>query len=302
MTLCRWQEQTGHRAARPLVQRLLENFGGESEMDVLARLADVDPLFAEVSRTRDPLLERSLETWRERGARFVVLGREGYPHALSECADPPLTLSLWGDPGALSGRALSVVGTREPAMRSLAWMDRELWAFCRRTRVPLVSGGARGVDQKAHAVALRAGVPTAVFLPSGLERFYPRELEAWARPVLEGGGVFVSEYPLGTEMRKPHFHHRNRLIAAAGRMVLIIEARAKGGTLLTAARAAETGRPLLVIPAHPDEERFAGNLTLLSEGATLVRQSEDLTLFWQAEEISALSEIARIGAARQVFS
>lgn len=293
--LCRWQEFSAHRLSRTLIQRILEVSAHESEEIALERLREADSLIDEISRFPDEAGLRQMESWRSRGVHFEVYGRGKYPEILKECADPPITLSLWGDPSVLQRSSLSVVGSREPAGRSLEWMDRELWSFCRRVRAPLVSGGARGIDQKAHAVALRAGVPTAVFLPSGLERLYPREMESWVRPVLEGGGVFVSEYPLGAEMRKAHFHHRNRLIAAAGRVVLVIEARVKGGTLLTAARAAETGRPLLVVPAHPDEERFAGNLMLLAEGATLVRQAEDLTLFWQAEEISGLVGRVQIG-------
>lgn len=296
LALSEWQRDPSHRRYRPRVQAILENSGSCPEEGLVERLAEEALCFRKsYSHVRGMDLA-PLEMFLLRGGRLGILGREGYPMVLRECADPPLTLSFLGDPGILNRRCLSVVGSREPDGRSLEWMERELWSFCRRTRTPLVSGGARGIDQKAHAVALRAGVGTAVFLPSGLDRLYPRDLESWVRAVVDGGGVFVSEYPLGMEMRKAHFHHRNRLIAAAGRMTLIIEARIKGGTMLTAARAAETGRPLLVIPGHPEEMRFSGNLSLLSEGATLVRQSEDLTLFWQAEEISSLVEGVNTGA------
>jgi DNA processing protein len=84
-------------------------------------------------------------------------------------------------------------------------------------------------------------------------------------------------------MRKSNFHHRNRLIAAASRAVLIVEAREQSGTLITAARAAEIGRPLFVVPGHPGQVQFAGNLALLRDNASITRHFEDLMCYWKSE-------------------
>lgn len=227
---------------------------------------------------------------RRKGFHLLTPLSPDFPSHWLRCADPPLTLTVKGSLASLGAPALSVVGSREPGPESLRWLETELAEFCRSTRAVIVSGGARGIDQKAHAIAIRSGSPTVALLPSGLEQPYPADFERWFPAIIDGGGAIVSEYPAGAPMRKAHFHHRNRLIAAAGRLVLVVEARAKSGTLITAARAAEIGRPLLVVPGHPMDVRFIGNLQLLSEGATPIRQNEDLTLFWQAEQRAEMRE------------
>lgn len=235
----------------------------------------------------------------QRGFRCLTPADPEFPERWLATADPPLTLSVLGSVHALSSPALSVVGSREPVPESLAWMEAELTAFCRQTRATIVSGGARGIDQKAHSVALRSGSPTVALLPSGLDFPYPADFRRWFPAIVEGGGAVVSEYPATMPMRKPHFHHRNRLIAAAARMVLIVEARLRSGTLITATRAAEIGRPLFVVPGHPHQPHFCGSLQLLSEGGTLVRQAEDLTLFWQAESAEFFEPHLPLGVAEK---
>lgn len=219
----------------------------------------------------------------QRGVHLWVYGGPAFPECFQRMGDPPLTLAVWGGTDGFGQAGLSVVGSRDPSEKSLEWMEKELSIFCRQNPLTIVSGGARGIDQKAHSVAIRTGRPTIVFLPSGLNHLYPTNLRDWVKPVLDGGGCFVSEYPASSPMWKAHFHHRNRLIAAAGIVTLIVEARARSGTLITATRAAEMGRPLMVVPGHAGDPRFTGSLELIIEGGTMVRQSEDLTLFWQSE-------------------
>lgn len=288
--LRRLQTHSHHLVYRPLLLSLLE--GGPPGMDWghfldLARergcpveeLESGAPEPAEISRFESRRLLAQ-------GFHLLTPSHPDYPESFRRSIDPPLTLTVRGNLQTLSLPGLAVVGTREPTMDSLHWMESELGAFCREQRVPIFSGGARGIDQKAHSVALRHGSATVVFLPSGIENAYPADIVKWFKPILEGGGAIVSEYPAREVMRKAHFHQRNRLIAAAGVATLVVEAKIRSGTLITAMRAAEIGRPLLALPGHPLNPHFGGNLQLLAEGATMVRQSEDLTLFWQAEKMT----------------
>lgn len=217
------------------------------------------------------------------GVNFVVYGEELYPPQCYLMIDPPLTLSYRGSPAWLGEKTLSVVGSREPAADSLLWMEKELTTFCEQERACIVSGGARGVDQKAHSVALRRSCPTIVVLPSGLGEIYPRSLIEWMGLVLEQGGCFLSEYDFQQKMHKHLFHHRNRLIAALGRASLLVEARRRSGTLITAAQAVQLGRPVWIVPGHPLDPHFAGGLDLLMEGAQLVRDAQDLLMFFKSE-------------------
>ncbi len=224
----------------------------------------------------------------ERKIHQIIYGSQFFPPALTELADPPLTLTLDGSVENILKPALSVVGSREVRTESLQWMENELLPFLRKTTPLVVSGGARGIDQQAHRMAIRAKTPTAIVIPSGLQNIYPSQLESWREMVLSCGGFFLSEYPCNYLIRKEHFHQRNRLISALGKMLLVVEGKTRSGTWLSASRAAEIGRPIFTLPGAPWDPNFRGNLELLREGATLVLDHEDLELFWQAENSESL--------------
>lgn len=228
----------------------------------------------------------------KKGIQLVCYGEDLYPSSCYRMEEPPLTLSYQGAPAWQGSEALSVVGSREPAFESLQWMEKEFSAFCLKARPCVVSGGARGIDQKAHAIAVRSGLKTVVVLPSGLGALYPESLREWMEPVLAQGGCFLSEYAFEQRMHKHLFHHRNRLIAALGKATLLVEARRRSGTLITAQQALHLGRPVWVIPGHPLDGHFGGSLDLLTEGACLIRDAEDLFMSFDVEATAPRAEIS----------
>jgi DNA processing protein len=219
--------------------------------------------------------EESLAWMRERGARHTFPLLDDYPRELLELDDPPLFLSYFGSPCWIGSRKLSVVGSRTPAQSSIRWSELHLSALLKKSYV-LVSGGARGVDQTAHAVSLRAGLPTAAFLPSGLARIYPSSFESWIGPIIDAGGAVISELGPFEEMRKHYFVKRNRMIAAMSPVTLVVESRRQSGTMITAREAIRYNRTVAVVPGLPDEARWAGSLDLLISGAQGVRDAIDL--------------------------
>ena len=229
-----------------------------------------------------PLRERLLRIV-EKGDQIIYPGHTFYPREFFEIEFPPLFLVLRGSPIWLGLPALSVVGSREPSRLSLEWMDEHLSQFCRKQKSFIVSGGARGVDQKAHAIALRAGLPTLAFLPSGLDAVYPQNFNDYIGPILSGGGAILSEYENSCEMKKYYFAQRNRMIAGLGRATLVVEARRRSGTYLTARQTVEQSKPLWVMPGHPQDSGFLGSLDLLSEGATLIRDALDMNMLFASE-------------------
>lgn len=226
--------------------------------------------------------EESLQL-RLQGVQLVCYGEELFPSSCYWMADPPLTLSYLGATAWLNERTLSVVGSREPSFESVQWMEREFAPFCESEKPCVVSGGARGVDQKSHSIALRKNTTTIVVLPSGLQSMYPDSLKEWVAPILNGGGCFLSEYAFEQKMHKHLFHHRNRLIAALGQASLLVEARRRSGTLITAQQALQLGRPVWVVPGHPQDPHFSGSLDLLMEGALLIRDAQDLSMYFASE-------------------
>ncbi len=265
--------------------------GGLSWPDFELRLKEFLPelwLYLEQNRSEYKSRLELLQQREKKAYRFIAFAEPLYPQEFYQMPDPPLCLAFFGEPTWICGRNFSVVGSRDPREESLLWMEKEFTPFVEKQGLNVISGGARGIDQKGHSIALRRKRPTTVILPSGLGELYPANLQSWIKPVLDAGGCFLSEYDFAQRMQKFLFHHRNRLIAALGKVVLIVEARQRSGTLITAQQAVQAGRPVLVVPGHPHDNHFAGSLELLTEGATLVRDAQDLDIFFQSE-ISSLA-------------
>ncbi len=208
--------------------------------------------------------------------QYCFLGDDHYPKWLAQISDPPLAMSYQGPIQHLNNKmGISIVGSREPHELSKAWMRQELYQFIKNNDVLVVSGGARGVDQMAHQMALFLKKPTCVVLPTGLSYKYPKdwmETQKW----LDQGVLFMSEMKHSSRIAKQNFAYRNRIIAALTPVTLIVEAKQKSGTLITAHHALMENRDLLFVPAHPLQNGFEGSLDLATYGATLVRNSHDL--------------------------
>ncbi len=226
---------------------------------------------------------REIEAALERGIKFSYPGQEDFPKELLTLNEIPFFLTYKGTPVWKKSVGFSVVGSREPSADSEAWCEKELSQLLSVLPLYTVSGGARGVDQICHRVSVRLGLPTVAFLPSGVEQIYPASLEVLTEAILSSGGALVSEYLPKTSMKKQFFQRRNRLIAGLGQVCLIIEAKRRSGTLITALQALEQSKPLLVLPSHPYDGRALGGLDLLLDGATPVRDAEDLVNFLAAE-------------------
>lgn len=224
---------------------------------------------------------RMLDWIERRGAQLTYPGRADYPEGLLELEDPPLALSYLGSPFWRSARMLSVVGSRSPERASLTWMDLVLAPLVREG-IALVSGGARGVDQRAHAICVRTSRPTGAFLPSGLARPYPESFEEWIDEIVGCGGAILSELDPRSEMRKHYFLKRNRMIAAICSTTLVVEARRQSGTMITARLAGTHGNTVAVMPGLPTNPQWAGSLDLICAGAVPVRDTHDLRLLLDA--------------------
>lgn len=236
-------------------------------------------------RARTDVLKKAKE---KDSLHFLVYGDTQYPRAFYLMPSPPWCLTVKGHSPFpwTETQGLAVVGSREPRQESLIWLEQQLPLFLQSRRVFTVSGGARGVDQRVHSLSLRYRTPTVVVLPSGIQEIYPTSLRTWEEEILASGGCFLSEYPIEATMQKFFFSDRNRLIAALASVVLIVEARERSGTLITAQMAADFGRPVLILPGHPTDPHYRGSLDLLAEGGNMVRDAEDLGLIFQVESWS----------------
>lgn len=214
---------------------------------------------------------------------YTYPGDPSYPAAFTRMKEPPLFLEYQGQPFWTKTDFISVVGSRDFSTMTQQWMKTNLPAFIEKLPIGIVSGGARGVDQWAHLLAVKSNRPTVIVLPSGLRELYPANLNDFARIEVAQQVCFLSEFESHQRIHKSHFYFRNRLIAALGNLTLVTQSSLKSGSLLTVHHCLENGKPVLVIPAHPELIGFDGNLKLLKDGAFPVQDFQDLLDFWSAE-------------------
>ena len=221
--------------------------------------------------------EKFIEQCREKGTEVIGYSDSLYPHQLRHLFNPPAILYYKGNISCLSGtRTITAVGTRNASEYSLMAADTICGELAAKN-VVIVSGFAVGIDITSHMAAVRKKRPTACVMGCGVDVIYPKPNEKYRDQVLESGGVFVSEYPPGTQPLPQNFPSRNRILAALGRAAVVFEASLKSGSLITARLASEQGRDVFVMPpADIFSSRYSGNIQLLREGAQPFYGSEDM--------------------------
>ncbi|MEO8245122.1 MAG: DNA-processing protein DprA [bacterium] len=206
------------------------------------------------------------------GAQMLRWGEANYPAGLQELADAPPVLWVRGDIDLLARPMVALVGARSASSLGLR-MARRLGESLGAAGLVVVSGLARGIDAEAHQAAIDSG--TVAVQAGGVDHIYPAENAALAAQIL-AKGCLVSEQPMGMEPQTRHFPIRNRIISGLAQAVVVIEAAARSGSLITAEAALEQGREVFAVPGHPFDARASGCNRLIRDGATLIRSAKDI--------------------------
>ncbi len=225
-------------------------------------------------------------------ATFVV-DRPGYPARLLHLHDPPCLLFARGRLELLDQRMIAIVGSRRHTSYgadAAERMARELGEL----GFVIVSGLARGIDGIAHRAALSTG--TVAVLGSGIDVPYPRENERLFQRIAEEG-LLLSEFPPDSPPLKHHFPQRNRIIAALAQVVILVEATADSGSLITADHAMDIGRDVHVVPGPIGRDTSAGCNAMIQEGAALVTCAADV--IDELERVAANQPQHRKGGAKK---
>lgn len=204
----------------------------------------------------------------------LIPGDSRYPPQLAAVPGCPSPLYVKGNPAILAMPQLAIVGSRAAtaAGRETAF---EFASALAAAGLTITSGMAIGIDAAAHRGALAAGGKTIAVCGTGLDRVYPAEHEQLAAEIAADGAL-VSEFPPGVPPLAGNFPQRNRVMSGLALGVLVVEAAARSGSLITARHAGEQGREVLAVPGSIHNALARGCHRLIKDGAALVETPEDV--------------------------
>ena len=287
-------------ALSPIALRRI--LGRHTASDAWQRLRDGRPLddltthrfqpgtvagLAEQARTVEP--DAVVEACRRVGAAILLPGDPQFPPLLAGDLEPPPVLFVRGDLAHLARRRVGIVGTRNAtaAGRATAF---ELGESLADAGVAVVSGLARGIDGAAHRGVRSAGGAAVAVVGSGIDVPYPRQhRDLWDWVVAEG--LLLSEWPPGVPADAWHFPLRNRILAALSEVLVVVESRERGGSLITARCAAERHITVMAVPGSPRSAAAVGTNKLLSDNAGLVTAVDDVLVALGLDTSRAAGEV-----------
>ena len=246
--------------------RLLQRFGtATAALDALPHLAKAGGKTNFIAANKADA-EKEMAAVEKTGARLIVRVEADYPPLLAEIDDAPPVITILGNPALAAKPALGIVGARNASLagRKLA---EDFARKIGQAGYTIVSGLARGIDTAAHTAALETG--TVAIVAGGIDVIYPPE----NKPLydrIKTEGCIIAESPVGTEPLARHFPRRNRIISGLSLGVLIVEAAAKSGSLITARMAMEQNREVFAVGGSPLDPRSEGCNGLIRDGAQIV--------------------------------
>lgn len=231
--------------------------------------------------------EKELEFIDKHQIKVYYYQDDNYPIRLRECPDAPVLLYGKGALHFNEGKMVSIVGTRMATDRGKE-LTRQLVADLKELvpDVTIISGLAYGIDVAAHRAALEFGLPTIIIPAHGLDRIYPNLHRNVAVQSLDKGGI-LTEYTTGTEPERFNFVARNRIVAGLADAVVVVESKARGGSLITARMAQDYNRDVFTFPGRATDEFSHGcNQMIRDNRAMLIENAEDMirAMQWEVEK------------------
>lgn len=262
------------------IHRLLGQAGSAEEiyflkkeqLEKLAGLSDRQVL-AITERKMDWDLEEKYAKLGENGTTFLSYEMDSYPEQLRNIVDAPYSLYVKGKLPDFSKKRVAIVGARmcSDYGKTMAERIAEKLACC---GAEVISGMARGIDAYGHIGALKAGGDTFAVLGCGVNVCYPRTNQKLYESILTQGGI-ISEYPPDTEPIAQLFPARNRIISALSDVVVVVEAKERSGSLITADFALEQGKDIYAVPGRSTDALSQGCNNLIRQGAGILNSVED---------------------------
>ncbi|WP_420812669.1 DNA-processing protein DprA [Lederbergia lenta] len=218
--------------------------------------------------------KKLLELYAKENIVIIPYNHPEYPQLLREIHDPPLVLFSKGDRSLLSNKAIAIVGARDADNYAREAIELLLPPLVEKKFV-IVSGLAKGTDTIAHESTIAHGGKTIAVLGGGFFHIYPRENKQLADKI-QHAHLLISEYPPIWRPEKWHFPMRNRIISGMTLGTIVIQAKSRSGSLITADQALEAGREVFALPGQINQPLSVGTNHLIQQGAKLVASGQDI--------------------------
>lgn len=223
----------------------------------------------------NPLLSKYEEYIEKHNIKIINICDEEYPKLLKKIYDPPITLFAKGDISLLNYQnSIAIVGCRNATEYGLK-TSKEIAYGLAKENILIVSGMAKGIDGEGHKGALEAGGKTIAVLGSGVDVPYPLENIELYKDIIQNGLV-ISEYIVGTKPEAGNFPARNRIVSGLAQGVVVVEAKANSGSMITVDFALDQGKNVYAVPGNINSSNSTGTNELIKSGAQLITSHEDV--------------------------
>lgn len=207
--------------------------------------------------------------------QIITICDTNYPEQLKNIYDKPIVLYALGNTDILHKTGVAIVGCRdcsEYGKKTALKIGYEL----AKKDLCIISGLAKGIDKYSHIGALEAGGSTIGVIGCGLDYIYPYENKNLYERIIKNNGLIITEYIVGTKPNKINFPARNRIISGLSKGVIVVEAKEKSGSLITADFALEQGKEVFAIPGNIDNLNSKGTNELIKQGAIIATDCRDI--------------------------
>lgn len=227
-------------------------------------------------RVTNPVVDK-IQCWQQRNSDCMILGYDhvDYPELLRQLDSPPLVLFCKGNIKLLQAAQIAIVGSRKSTIQG-SRIARQFGLELGESGITVTSGLALGIDGAAHQGAYNTAGKTIAVLGGGLDYIHPRSHLTLAKNIVEAGGCVISEFAPWVTVKPYHFPRRNRIIVGLSKGVLVVEARIKSGSMITANLAAEFSREVFAIPGNIHNPLSEGPNLLIQQGAKLTTGVSDI--------------------------
>jgi len=219
--------------------------------------------------------KRQLDLAAKNNVHILSIEDKKYPWQLKNIYDPPIILYIKGNLSVLDSNQIAIVGSRD--CTSSGAKAAEYFAYnLVKSDIVVSSGLARGIDFYAHNACVRANGKTIGVMGTSIDEIYPKNHEYLVSQILDNEGCIISELPFSTPPKAQNFPRRNRIISGLSKGVIVVEAKERSGSLVTARMALEQGREVFAIPGDIFNKEYLGTNKLLQNGAKLILSVEDV--------------------------